>query len=59
MNTIINFGDSLESPVLDAAVDHSRKRDLMICLGSSLTVTPAANLVEYGRQPLRVVICNR
>ena len=59
MNTIINFGDDLEDSVIDAATEQSEERDLMICLGSSLTVTPASDLVEYGRKPLRVVICNR
>ena len=59
MNTIINFGDSLEDSVLDRATEHSEQRDLMICLGSSLTVTPASDLVELGDKPVKVVICNR
>ena len=59
MNTVINFGDNLESPVIQAAMDNCARKDLMLCLGSSLTVTPAADLVTYGEQPVKVVICNR
>ena len=59
MNTVINFGDNLESDVLDMADEHCTAKDLILCLGSSLTVTPAADLVLYGEKPVKLVICNR
>ena len=59
MDTIINFRDNLEEAILDRAYEHARKCDLMLCLGTTLTVPPANDLVEVGQQPLRIVICNR
>lgn len=59
MNTIINFGDYLESPILERAEDNAKKADIVFCLGSTLMVTPASHLVEMGRKPIRLVICNR
>ena len=59
MNTIINFGDSLESHVLRSAEDHAKTTDAVVCLGTTLRVKPACDLVEMGRRPLRLLICNR
>ena len=59
MNTVINFGDSLESHVIGAATDHAKKADLVLALGSTLRVTPACELVEMGKKPVRLVLCNR
>jgi mono-ADP-ribosyltransferase sirtuin 6 len=59
MNTIINFGDYLESPILKSAEENAKKADIVFCLGSTLMVTPASSLVEMGRKPIRLVICNR
>lgn len=59
MNTIINFGDYLEGPVLDSAEKNAQNADLVLCLGSTLRVSPANALVEMGKQPIRLVICNR
>ena len=59
MNTIINFGDSLEKRVLSTAEEQAKRSDLILCLGSSLRVTPACDLVEMGQVPLRLLICNR
>ncbi|ELT93675.1 hypothetical protein CAPTEDRAFT_224786 [Capitella teleta] len=59
MNTIINFGDSLEKRVLSIADEHAKRNDLVLCLGTTLRVTPACDLVEAGVRPLRLVICNR
>lgn len=59
MNTIINFGDYLESHVLGRAEENAKKSDLVCCLGTTLMVTPAADLVQMGQQPVRLVICNR
>ena len=59
MNTIINFGDSLEKRVLSGAEEVAKKNDVCLCLGSTLRVTPACDLVEMGQEPVRLVICNR
>ncbi|XP_060576640.1 uncharacterized protein LOC132733961 [Ruditapes philippinarum] len=59
MNTIINFWDYLESPILNSAEENAKKADNVFCLGSTLMVTPASSLVEMGRKPIRLVICNR
>ena len=59
MNTIINFGDYLESQVLGSAEKNAQQADLVLCLGSTLRVSPANALVEMGIQPVRLVICNR
>jgi NAD-dependent SIR2 family protein deacetylase len=39
MNTIINFGDYLEGPVLEAAEENATEADLVLCLGTTLRVT--------------------
>jgi len=43
-DTIINFGESLPTIPLEKAETNSTACDLMLSLGSSLTVTPAADL---------------
>jgi len=58
-DTIINFGDNLEEQIFSNAEDHAAKSDLCLCLGTTLRVTPACELVESGQKPLRLVICNR
>lgn len=59
MNTIINFGDYLESDVLEGAEKHAERSDLVLALGTTLQVSPANDLVESGQDPTRLVICNR
>ncbi|XP_046544663.1 NAD-dependent protein deacetylase Sirt6-like [Haliotis rubra] len=58
-DSIINFGDHLEDDILDRAMHHSEQSDLMLCLGSTLTVTPANSLVEMTKERHRLAICNR
>ncbi|XP_065920603.1 NAD-dependent protein deacylase sirtuin-6-like [Dysidea avara] len=58
-DSIINFGDNLEDQIFSNAEDHAAKSDLCLCLGTTLRVTPACELVESGQEPLRLVICNR
>jgi NAD-dependent deacetylase len=41
------FGESLPVDALREAVDESQKADLMLVLGTSLTVTPAATMPNY------------
>ncbi|XP_060608576.1 NAD-dependent protein deacetylase Sirt6-like isoform X2 [Ruditapes philippinarum] len=58
-DTIINFRDNLEGEILERARTHSRRSDLMLCLGTTLQVTPAANLVGKRKDRRRLIICNR
>jgi mono-ADP-ribosyltransferase sirtuin 6 len=45
VSSVVNFGDSLPPGELALAEHHARRCDLMIVLGSSLMVQPAASLV--------------
>jgi mono-ADP-ribosyltransferase sirtuin 6 len=55
-DTIINFGDDLAEDVLESARKHSKAADLILCLGSTLAVTPACTLVANVQN---VAIVNR
>jgi mono-ADP-ribosyltransferase sirtuin 6 len=44
LDTIINFGENLPKKDLERAYDECDKADLIVCLGSSLTVAPANDL---------------
>ena len=61
VDTIVNFGENLPTHALEAGFRHAGNADLMIALGSSLTVTPAADMPrEVGRKRNRhLVICNK
>jgi NAD-dependent deacetylase len=53
------FGESLPIDALREAVSESQKADLMLVLGTSLTVQPAASMPDYTlRSGGRVVIVN-
>jgi NAD-dependent deacetylase len=53
------FGESLPAEALRQAVDESQKADLMLVLGTSLTVHPAASMPDYVlRNGGEVVIVN-
>lgn len=43
-SSIVNFGDSLPEWDLKISTEHAEKADLMLIIGSSLVVTPAAEL---------------
>lgn len=43
-DSIINFGENLPEKELNAGFENSEKADLCLALGSSLTVTPAADM---------------
>eukprot|EP01084_Bolivina_argentea_P080012 144979_1 len=50
-DTIINFGETLPEIPLEKAEVNSKKADLYLSLGSSLTVSPACNMPEVvGRK---------
>ena len=53
------FGESLPAEALREAVEESQKSDLMLILGTSLTVFPAASMPQYTlRQGGEIVIVN-
>jgi NAD-dependent deacetylase len=59
-SSVVGFGDSLPTRDLADSFEHARRCDLLIVIGSSLVVTPAATVpavaVEAGA---RLVIINR
>eukprot|EP00771_Trimastix_marina_P000268 gnl/Trimastix_PCT/1280.p1 GENE.gnl/Trimastix_PCT/1280~~gnl/Trimastix_PCT/1280.p1 ORF type:complete len:532 (+),score=133.72 gnl/Trimastix_PCT/1280:155-1750(+) len=61
VDTIVNFGENLPTSALEAGFRHAGQADLLIALGSSLTVTPAADMPrEVGRRRRHdLVICNK
>lgn len=57
--TVILFGELLDSAVLDAAVELAGTCDLVLAVGTSLTVHPVAGLVPYAvNRGVRLVIVN-
>jgi NAD-dependent deacetylase len=59
VSSVVNFGDSLPQKDLMHADHHARRCDLMLVLGSSLMVQPAASLVGLAlRSGARVVLVN-
>lgn len=59
-SSVVDFGDSLPVADLNAAFDAAKACDLMIVLGSSLVVTPAADVPRTAqRYGARLVIVNR
>ena len=60
VSSVVNFGDPLPQREYGMAEGHARLCDLMLVLGSSLTVQPAASLVGLAlRSGARVVLVNR
>jgi NAD-dependent protein deacetylase/lipoamidase len=60
VSSVVNFGDPLPHKEFALAEEHSRRCDLMLVLGSSLVVEPAASLVGLAlRSGARVVLVNQ
>ena len=60
ISSVVNFGDPLPERELMLAAEHAGRCDLMLVLGSSLVVNPAASLVGLAvRKGARVVLVNR
>jgi NAD-dependent deacetylase len=60
ISSVVNFGDALPQEELALAEHHARRCDLMLVLGSSLMVRPAASLVGLAlKSRKRVVLINQ
>jgi NAD-dependent deacetylase len=60
VSSVVNFGDSLPPEELALAEHHARHCDLMLVLGSSLVVEPAASLVGLALgSGSRVILINQ
>jgi NAD-dependent deacetylase len=60
VSSVVNFGDPLPQAELALAEEHTCRCDLMLVLGSSLMVQPAASLVGLALGfGARVVVVNR
>jgi len=60
VSSVVNFGDPLPQRDLERSFEHSRKSDLFLVVGSSLVVTPAADMPrEALRAGARLVIINQ
>jgi NAD-dependent deacetylase len=56
----ILFGEPLPAEALNRAIELSRSCDLMLVIGSSLVVNPAAKLPQIARQAgAKIAIINR
>jgi len=59
VSSVVNFGQSLPRKALEASYQHSKKCDLFIVVGSSLVVTPAADMPAVALEAgARLVIIN-
>jgi NAD-dependent SIR2 family protein deacetylase len=57
---VVDFGQPLPRRALELAFEHSKKSDLFIVLGSSLVVTPAADMPAQAlRAGAKLVIVNQ
>jgi NAD-dependent deacetylase len=60
VSSVVNFGDPLPQEELELAERHSRRCDLMLVAGSSLTVEPAASLVGLALgSGAKVILANQ
>ena len=58
-DSIINFGESLPEYELNASFEHAERADICLVLGSSLRVTPAADIPErVARRGEKLIIGN-
>lgn len=55
---IVMYGESLDQEVLEGAVDAIAGADLIIVGGSSMTVYPAAGLIQYKKRSAKLVLVN-
>lgn len=53
---IVLYGDPLDDEIVSKSIDYISKADLLIVGGTSLTVFPASNLINYFRGENLVII---
>ena len=59
LDSIVNFGEQLPEREIRAAYEHAGKADVCVVLGSSLTVSPAADIpATVGSRGGKLAICN-
>ena len=58
IDSIINFGENLNEKILEDGFENSAKSDLCLAMGSSLTVTPAADMPKTTSKSGKLVIVN-
>lgn len=59
VDSIINFGETLPTYELEESYQQAKRSDLIIALGSSLRVNPAADIPAVAvRRKQKLVICN-
>jgi len=59
VSSVVNFGQPLPRKALEASYQHSKKCDLFVVAGSSLVVTPAADMPKVALEAgARLVIIN-
>ncbi|MEA1872786.1 MAG: Sir2 family NAD-dependent protein deacetylase [Chloroflexota bacterium] len=59
VSSVVNFGQSLPRKALEASYQHSKKCDLFVVAGSSLVVTPAADMPKVALEAgARLIIIN-
>lgn len=60
ISSVVNFGDPLPDEDYRLAKEHAQKADVFLIIGSSLVVTPAANLPLYAirKKEARVILLN-
>ena len=58
-DTIINFGENLRDEDIDNGFEHGAKADVMLVLGSSCRVTPAADILQECKDAGgKLFLCN-
>ena len=59
-SSIVNFGDPLPQKELQQSVKHSKESDVFLVVGSSLAVSPAANMPLYAKKSgAKIIIVNK
>ncbi|MFX0022611.1 MAG: NAD-dependent deacetylase [Candidatus Hermodarchaeota archaeon] len=60
ISSIVNFGDPLPYDELEESIKRSQNCDVFFVIGSSLVVTPAANMPGYAKQSgAKLIIINK
>ena len=54
---VVWFGEDV--PEIQTAIQEVRKCDILIIIGTSLNVYPAASLIDYAKQSKRIIIILR